>query len=85
MHKQLVSLSRQLGFAAGGLVQMHSVPGKGHAMISGPAEMRHLMAFWAQSLKHRPVQNDTGQGYAATLVEVQGGAQTLSSLQTQHA
>ena len=70
-------------YAAGGLVQMHSVPGKGHAMISGPAEMRHLMAFWAQSLKHRPVQAETGQ--SSTLVEVHGGAQTLSSLQTKHA
>ena len=70
---------------AGGLVQLHSIAGKGHGMISGPAEMRHLMAFWAQHLKHRPVQADTPEGETsrATFVEVQGGAQTLASLHKQ--
>ena len=68
---------------AGSVVQFHSIPGKAHGMVGSPAEMRHLMGFWAQNLKHRPVQADSGE--AATVVEVQGGASALSSIQTKYA
>lgn len=57
-------------YAAGSVIHFHSIPGKAHGMVGSPAEMRHLMAFWAQALKHRPVTS----GEAATVVEVQGGA-----------
>ncbi len=70
--------------AAGSIVQFHSIPGKPHGMISGPAEMRLLMAFWAQSLRHRPVQASTDRTAQASFVEVQGGAQTVLSLQKQN-
>lgn len=52
-------------------------------MVGSPAEMRHLMGFWAQALKHRPVQANSGE--AATVVEVQGGANALTFTQTTHA
>ena len=45
--------------------------------------MRHLMGFWALALKHRPVRVDSAEGSASSLVEVQGGATTLSSLKKQ--
>ena len=68
---------------AGSLVQFYSIPGKAHNMVGSPAEMRHLMGFWAQALKHRPVQANSGE--AATVVEVQGGANALTFTQTTHA
>ena len=68
---------------AGSVIQFRSIPEKAHGMVGSPAEMRHLMGFWAQALKHRPVQANSGE--AATVVEVQGGASALSSLQTTHA
>ncbi len=68
---------------AGSITQFHSIPGKGHGMMNGPAEMRILMAFWAQSLKHRPTQVSTGGPSHTSFVEVHGGADTLSSLQQQ--
>ncbi|DBB02306.1 TPA: hypothetical protein ACH3X3_011319 [Trebouxia sp. C0006] len=67
----------------GSITQFHSIPGKGHGMISGPAEMRLLMAFWGQSLKHRPTQVSTGDPSHTSFVEVHGGVDTLSSLQQQ--
>lgn len=52
-------------------------------MIDGPNEMRFLMAFWGQYLKHRPTQVSTVDPSHTTFVEVHGGADTLSSLQQQ--
>ncbi len=52
-------------------------------MINGPAEMRLLMAFWGQTLKHRPTQVSTGDPSHTSFVEVHGGADTLLSLQQQ--
>jgi len=72
-----------LRYCAGSITQFHSIPGKGRGMINGPAEMRLLMAFWGQSLKHRPTQVSTGDPSHTSFVEVQGGADTLSSLQQQ--
>lgn len=72
------------GPSAGSVVQFHSIPGKAHGMIGSPTEMRHLMAFWAQALKHRPVPADPAEASQCALVEVQGSANTLSSLQTRH-
>ena len=43
---------------AGCEVSLQPLPGKGHGMISGPAEMRACMAFWAGRLKMRPPQAD---------------------------
>lgn len=68
--------------SAGSGVRFHSIPGKAHAMIGSPSEMRHLMGFWAQALKHRPIQADPAQASHSTLVEVQSSASTMSSLQT---
>jgi len=36
-------------------VELHRIPAKGHGMIQGAAEMRFVMAFWAQRLGSRPV------------------------------
>ncbi|KAL3131160.1 hypothetical protein ABBQ38_000465 [Trebouxia sp. C0009 RCD-2024] len=73
-----VATAKQLGSG----VRFHSIPGKAHAMIGSPSEMRHLMGFWAQALKHRPIQADPAQASHSTLVEVQSSASTMSSLQT---
>jgi hypothetical protein len=43
---------------AGCDVQLQSLPGKGHGMISGPAEMRACMGFWAARLRVRPQRAD---------------------------
>lgn len=51
-------------------------------MVGSPAEMRYLMGFWAQALKHRPMQADATE--AATFVEVEGGANALASRQKTH-
>ena len=51
-------------------------------MVGSPAEMKHVMGFWAQALKHRPVQASSGE--AATVVEVHGGASALCSIQGTH-
>lgn len=40
---------------------------KGHSMISGPEEMRKLMAFWASHLKARPSVHDDNE----TIMELQ--------------
>lgn len=68
---------------AGSLVRFHSIPGKAHGMVDGPSEMRLLMAFWAESLKHRPVQAGTEGSPQASFVEIHGGRDMLSSLQMQ--
>lgn len=49
-------------------------------MVGSPGEMRYLMGFWGQALKHRPVQAHAAE--AATFVEVEGGASALSSHRT---
>ena len=67
---------------AGSVVQFHSIPGKAHGMIGGPSEMRHLMGYWAQALKHRPVHANAAEASQSTLVEVQGNTSALSSLHT---
>ena len=65
---------------AGALVHLHSVPGKGHAMMKGPDEMRVLMAFWAKSLKHRPV--DQEQGTTSEVMEIDNSCGALDCLRT---
>ena len=40
--------------AAGCDAALHSLPGKGHGMISGAAEAEALMKFWSQHLLARP-------------------------------
>ncbi len=44
--------------AAGCSVQLHAVPGKGHAMVASAQEMRVLMTFWAAALRQRPPTAD---------------------------
>jgi len=41
-------------------VELHRIPGKGHGMMQGAAEMRPIMAFWAQRLGRRPVPTVAG-------------------------
>ena len=65
------------------MIHFHRIPGKAHGMISGPAEMRLLMGFWAQSLKHRPLPANTEDSSQASFVEVQGGENVLSALHKQ--
>jgi hypothetical protein len=43
---------------AGCDVQLQPLPGKAHSMISGPAEMRACMTFWAARLRVWPQQAD---------------------------
>ena len=62
-------------------MQFHSVPGKGHAMMQGPSEMRILMAFWAQVLKHKPLQPQ-GHGEDAEYVEIHSNSDVLRSMQS---
>ncbi|KAL4430866.1 hypothetical protein ABPG75_006122 [Micractinium tetrahymenae] len=57
-------------------VDVHSVPGKAHAMPQGEAEMRRLMAFWAQHLSRRPTAADLppeAAGAGGELLEVRPG------------
>lgn len=44
--------------SAGCEVQLKTLPGKGHGMISSEDEMRTCMQFWAKHLKHRPADPD---------------------------
>ena len=48
--------------AGGCQAELQTLPGKGHAMVSSEREMRLLMAFWGNRLRHRPPNE--------TLVEV---------------
>ena len=45
---------------AGHDVELHRITGKGHGMIHGAAEMRHIMTFWAQRLGSRPAPEVAG-------------------------
>ncbi|WIA35235.1 hypothetical protein OEZ86_003697 [Tetradesmus obliquus] len=56
--RSLVERSVAVLRKAGCNVSLQPLPGKGHSMISGPAEMRACMAFWAGRLKMRPPQAD---------------------------
>ena len=68
---------------AGSSVQFHCIPGKAHGMISGAAEMRLLMVFWAQSLRNRPMHANTADGPQTEFVEVHSGADLLARSQAQ--
>ena len=46
---------------AGHYVTVHRVAGKRHGMISGPAEMRPIMEFWAERLGRRPLTAGPGE------------------------
>ena len=37
-------------------MELRRIPGKRHGMIHGAAEMRLIMAFWAERLGRRPVE-----------------------------
>ncbi|KAF6264330.1 Alpha/Beta hydrolase protein [Scenedesmus sp. NREL 46B-D3] len=71
--ERTVGMLRQAGCE----VQLQLLPGKGHGMISGPAEMRACMAFWAARLRVRPQQ--AGESYVE--VPKEAAAAVLGDLQ----
>jgi hypothetical protein len=57
-------------------VQVHIVPGKGHAMVGGPQEAEALMRFWSRHLSSLPVEGGGGGG-GGRLVELSRGGASL--------
>ncbi|PSC68906.1 malonate-ligase [Micractinium conductrix] len=61
-------------------VELHSVPGKAHAMPQGKAEVRQLMQFWAKRLSRRPTAADLAAaagGGPGELLEIRPGEVTI--------
>ncbi|KAG7670686.1 hypothetical protein Ndes2526B_g00472 [Nannochloris sp. 'desiccata'] len=68
-------------------VELHSIPGKGHAMLNSETETRIVMEFWAKHLSNRPT-DDSGHSAGAggchveepqsSLIEIAPGVASIS-------